>query len=88
MAWAIQWRSENKLDGIVRRLQYDRAEGDTGVPVLFRTRSLARKYISSKYGYIKHRKDLRAEPHGWRLPVPVKVSVTVQAALPQEASNE
>ena len=84
MPWAIKWRSENRLDGkqeyligrFCRRGEvpdfltgYDR--------MVFRTREQARRYIHDGYGYIAKRKDLRAEPHGWKMPIAVKVKVTV-----------
>lgn len=47
-------------------------------PCLFMTRREAREYIKCRYGYIKHRKDLRIEPHGWRLPKPVRVEVILR----------
>ena len=70
--WGVLWRSRNKLDGarehLVRR---------DCVPALFRTRREAREFIDREYGYIRKRQDLRAEPHGWKVPVAVKVTVTV-----------
>lgn len=38
----------------------------------------ARSFIKEKYGYIATRGDLQREPHGWRVPQAVKVSVVVQ----------
>ena len=73
--WAAQWYSKNKLDGENRHL----IRRDC-VPVLFRTRSDCRSWINANYGYIKKRSDLRDEPHGWRMPAPVKVKIDV--ALP------
>jgi hypothetical protein len=70
LLWGAMWRSENKLDGKNRHL----ISRDL-LPVLFLTRKEARKFIKSEYGYIKTRKDLRVEPHGWRLPVPIRVKV-------------
>ncbi len=68
--WGALWKEKKKKEGarefLLRRNR---------VPVLFKTRHEARCWIETNYGYIKTRKDLRAEPHGWRLPVPVKVSV-------------
>jgi hypothetical protein len=29
------------------------------------------------YGFIADRADLRAEPHGWRMPLPIKLIVAV-----------
>lgn len=69
-AWGCMWRSKNKPDGSNKHLLY---EG--GVPALFRDRKAARAYIQAKYGYILRRPDLRAEPHGWRVPVAVRVEV-------------
>lgn len=52
-----------------------------GMPLLFHTRREARQYRDKHYGYIRHRKDLRQEPHGWRLPVPVRVHVTLSSSV-------
>jgi len=70
--WGGQWYSRNRLDGVTRHLLYDNC-----LPVLFRTRRECREYIEREYGYIKDRKDLRGEPHGWRLPKAVKVGVVL-----------
>ena len=70
--WALLWRSKNCLDGERKHLVFE-----NGIPVLFRTRNDARKFASERYGYIKHRPDLRAEPHGWRFPQPIKVQVSL-----------
>ncbi len=70
MIWAAQWYSKNKLDGVSRHIIFK-----NGLPVLFRTRRECRTYIKENYGYIADREDLRDEPHGWRLPRPVKVVV-------------
>ena len=69
--WGALWRSENNLDGIRKHLCYE-----NGVPALFITRRQCRDWIKLKYGYIKERDDLREEPHGWRMPLPVKVTIT------------
>jgi hypothetical protein len=37
-------------------------------------------YAEEKWGYIKKRDDLRAEPHGWRMPRAVRVTVTIKKA--------
>ncbi|HEU4344032.1 MAG TPA: hypothetical protein VFU31_20955 [Candidatus Binatia bacterium] len=68
--WSVQWRSRSKLSGARRHLIYRE-----GLPVLFRTRSKARAFIAKEYGYIARRKGLRAEPHGWRMPRPVRVRI-------------
>lgn len=74
LRWAVKHRSENKLDGVTEHWEWDYERG----PVLFHTRREARKFIESKYGYIRIRPDLRAEPHGWRLPRAVKVAVILK----------
>lgn len=82
MPWAIKWRSENKLDGKTERLMghcqiIDPLKGGYTI-MCFRTREEARRYVKQHYSYIKWRADLRAEPHGWKMPQVVKVTVTVQ----------
>ena len=68
--WAARWHSKNNLDGETRHIMYER-----GLPIVFGTRQEARDWIRERYGYIRHRKDLRREPHGWRLPSPVRIKV-------------
>lgn len=65
--WAVEWRSRNSLDGA--RLVWEPEI------CLFRTRRECRKFIDERYGYIKTRPDLKAEPHGWLMPVAVRVGV-------------
>jgi hypothetical protein len=69
--WAAQWHSHNKLDGHFRHILYD----ENCLPALFRTRSKAREWINVNYGYIRIRPDLRQEPHGWRIPVAIRVKI-------------
>ncbi len=74
-AWAIAHVSNNLTDGYRRWL-----EGVADHPSqtqLFKTRAEARAFIQ-KYAYIRKRPDLRKQPHGWRMPQPVKVTVTVR----------
>jgi hypothetical protein len=71
--WAVKWRSKNLLDG--EREWLILREWQTYTPVLFNTRADCRAWINKQYGYIKTRKDLRTEPHGWRVPQPVRVEV-------------
>lgn len=73
--WAGLWRSENRRDGKTEHLLYRDC-----LPCLFRTRREAREYIEQRYGYIRGREDLKTEPHGWRVPVAVKVRVEREAA--------
>lgn len=75
MPWAAQWHSCNALGGEVRHLIRE-TPGDL-TPILFRTRREAREWIREQYGYIAKRADLRAEPHGWRTPKAVRVSIVV-----------
>jgi hypothetical protein len=71
-AWGVLWHAENRLDGIT---EYLCRNEDTHLPALFLTRAEAREYISQRYGYIKARPDLRAEPHGWSIPRAVRVEI-------------
>ena len=82
MPWAIKWRSDNRLDGKCETLLGRYSGRNSGqcpdfmeghIIMVFRTRQSARDYISINYGYIADRPDLKAEPHGWKVPVPVKV---------------
>lgn len=76
-AWGVLWHSRNRRDGLSEYLCLDDC---TFVPVLFRTRAGARDYIEHHFGYIRWRRDLRAEPHGWRTPRTVRVKVTLARA--------
>ena len=71
------WHARNKLDGETKYLMWD--YGPT--PLLFRTRREARAYRNERWGYIRTRKDLRTEPHGWLLPKVVRVSVSWEVVL-------
>ena len=75
-AWGVMWKSENRLDGITRHLIFRNC-----VPALFVTRKDARQFIELHYAYIAVRKDLRTEPHGWRVPIPVRVTITPNEKL-------
>lgn len=67
--WAAQWYSK-KSDGVDRHIIYE-----NGIPALFITKLEAQEWIKERFGYIATRKDLRKAPHGWRMPIPVKVVV-------------
>src|SRR3990167_3626913 len=71
-AWGVVWRSRNRRDGVSTHLLRWR----DGTPAIFRTRRGARDWIIAEYGYIRTRPDLRAEPHGWRLPIAVRVRIS------------
>ena len=74
IGWGGEWRQTNKVDGARRHLLFD----ENCLPVLFKTRLETRRYIERVYGYIRTRPDLRAEPHGWRMPVAVRVVIRVE----------
>ena len=71
MIWGVLWHSKNRLDGLQEYLIHK-----DSVPALFKTRTQARAFIAENYGHIVHRKDLRQEPHGWRMPRAIKVIIT------------
>jgi hypothetical protein len=52
-----------------------------GKPQIFRTRQEAREYISNNYGYIKFREDLKRPPFNWKMPVPIKINLTITATV-------
>ena len=68
--WAVLWRSKNMLDGLTEHLMFHGCS-----PVMFFTRRAARAWIAQEYGYIRTRPDLRREPHGWRMPQPIRVHI-------------
>lgn len=71
--WAVMDRYESRLDGRSETIIWD-----GGMPLLFHRRDACRAYIKKRFGYIAGRKDLRAEPHGWRMPKPVRVRVVLE----------
>lgn len=73
--WGAMWRSENKLDGVTRHIICNDL-----FPAMFYTREQVRKYIKVRYGYIAKRKDLQREPHGWQMPIPVRLKIAVKGA--------
>lgn len=85
MPWAIEWRSENRLDGRTERLVGRFGMHTPACPdhlsgyrtMVFKTRQQARDFINVHYAYIRKRPDLQVEPHGWKMPRPIKVEVTV-----------
>lgn len=66
--WAVKWRSTHESWLMSRQC----------LPLLFTTRKEARAWIEENYGYIRTRPDLRAAPHGWRMPQAVLVTVTLK----------
>ena len=71
--WAVKWRSYNRLDGKQEFFVW----ATMNAPALFYTRAEARAYIRQEYGYIATRDDLRREPHGWRMPIAVRVRLSL-----------
>ena len=71
ITWLPEWYSRNKLDGVTRHLILS----ERGEPLHFRTRAACAAFIKEKYGYIAKSPDLRREPHGWRVPKPVRVRI-------------
>jgi hypothetical protein len=74
--WSIKWRSQNRLDGKVEYLL-----GTTVHPsrtVLFETRRQAIEYREREFGYLRKRPDLRREPHGWKMPLVMRVEVMIR----------
>lgn len=69
--WGLLWWSKNKPD-IQNHLIFKKSE-----PVTFRTRKEAREFANQEYGYIKTRKEARAQPFGWRFPKAVRISITI-----------
>lgn len=68
--WAALWRSKNQLDGLNEHLLFEDC-----LPKLFRTRLESRQWIEEKYGYIRNRADLMAAPHGWKMPIAIRVEI-------------
>jgi hypothetical protein len=69
--WSALWRSKNH-EGLCEHLCFENC-----LPVLFGSEREARKWIKEKWGYIRKRPDLRVEPHGWKVPIPVRVKIEV-----------
>ena len=72
--WALLWRSENKRDGKDEHFMWVGS-----APYLFPSRVFAEAHINSAWAYLKNRPDLKAEPHGWKMPKAVRVKVTIKA---------
>ena len=72
--WAAQWRQRSEHT----HLQTHLMRGENMEVALFRTRAACRGWIKSTHGYLKYRPDLRARPHWWLMPRPVRVRVTYE----------
>lgn len=70
--WAALWHSHP--GGVVE----EHFLMESCEPMLFTSRQAAKDYIKRRYGYIAIRKDLRVEPHCWRVPRAVRVKITLE----------
>ena len=87
-AWGIQlvW-SAKSLDGAKKLLAgcanvKRPPELAKAVCYMFATRKAARDHINKEWGYIKTRQDLREYPHGWLMPRPVRITVSITEDRP------
>lgn len=71
--WGLRWEQTNRLDGHRQWIMWENC-----LPLVFQTRKEARAWADKNYGYIKTRKDLRIEPHGWRFPRAVRIEVILK----------
>ena len=80
--WAILWREKTRREGKRSYIIWDATiSGESDCrPYLFETRGKAREFIQERYGYIAKRRDLRAEPFGWKMTKAVRVVVEVKIA--------
>lgn len=82
--WAAVSYEHNTLDGdrVRPRLFWWRSpKVEHGkVLMMFETRRACRAWIKEEFSYIGKRPDLRKEPHCWRVPKTVKVTVAVSEA--------
>ncbi len=74
--WGLKWLAKSRLDGRTEHLIWK-----DGEPLVFKTRREARNHAANRFGYIKDRPDLHAEPHGWTFPQVVRVEITIRLSL-------
>ena len=94
-AWGVRWKSKNRIDGESRQhligscgvSPIPELRGCTGA-LMFATKRECIQHIKQKYGYIAKRKDLRDEPHGWRMPQATRIKITVRELSPQRKEQE
>lgn len=89
--WAIKLRTSDKsLDGETEKIMggcgrytvpSPRLHGIYGIPAMFNSRAEARAFIEDNFGYIRERKDLQDYPHGWKMPIPVRITISVEAPV-------
>lgn len=73
--WGALWRSNNRAG------KREELICEYGIPVMFKTREECLQYIEKDYGYLKSRPDLKSEPHGWKMPIPIRVSISRKDAV-------
>lgn len=81
--WGVVDTSDNQLDGFVQKLiggvRFGSPDHLSGYRIMvFKSRAAARAHIEKHYGYMRTRPDLKAEPHGWRMPKAMRVRVNVR----------
>lgn len=81
--WMVKMRFNPKknVDGVSEMLFWGGFWNPQGQKFLFRTKRECKAHIDRYWGYIKARKDLREYPHGWLLPVPVRVNITAKEVV-------
>ena len=78
--WGVlQRRSDKCIDGPSERIMTVLPWSFWG-PVVFQTRREAREWIKQHFGYVAKRNDLRESPHGWLVPIPVKIEIETRLA--------
>ncbi len=65
--WGVMWMEKSGPKHLI---------SDGQLPALFTSKASANKWIRRTYAYLKDRSDLRAAPHFWRMPQPVRVQIT------------
>ena len=80
--WALKWRQENRLDGKTEHIiRHHHGAYNYPTFLVFHTRREAREHLKANYGYLRTRPDLKAEPHGWKMPQVVKVVVSIKEVI-------
>lgn len=72
-AWAVQWRQRDACGRLIAHLVWP----ELAYLPLFRTRRECLAYIRQRYAFVRDRADLRAPPHRWLTPRPVRVTVAI-----------
>lgn len=91
MSWAVKWehkimrKEAGRLPGWNSGLLGKYCASNDTPPhmdgyktMVFETKRQAQAFIRARYGYLTKRRDLREGPNWWRMPKPVKVTVSVK----------